>query len=595
VDVVETQRIRFEGGPFKFGFRTIPLERVGRISDVRVYEGDRPYRPGSGDPYTFETWIENNELNVRWYFPPTSNSVHTFVLTYTAEQTVRIYEGGDQLWWAAFSDLSYPVQAAKITVHLPAGVQEVQKAAAYGVRAQVTVVNPQTVLFEAQEAIRPGQRFEVRVQFPHGVVQAPPPPWQAAFDAQAAAEERRQRIATVANLILGFIGLLVLTVGVAGLFVLWYTRGRDAPVALVADYLPNPPDDLPPGVAGTLLDEYADMQDIIATIVDLARRGVIKMTEVQEKGFLGIGFRRDYVFERQEHQETLRPYEEALLRKLFRGRSKVKLSALKHKFYRAIPEIQEQLYDEVVKLGFFPRSPESTRRLYKILGTVGLFGAFGLGFFSIFLASVAGAVFCLPFSMGVVSLGLLLLARVMPRKTPKGSEAAARWRAFKRYLENIETYTDLEQAKDIFDKYLPYAIAFGLADEWVRKFAAVDAPAPPWYEPVGRPVIIGTGWPYGPYHGHPARGGPVFIPGGGVEPRSEPHGGGGMPDLQRTSDRMAGGLQSISDGLASMLNVAGSILASAPSSSGGGGGWSGGGGGFGGGGGGSGGGGGGFG
>ncbi|MFQ5342754.1 MAG: DUF2207 domain-containing protein, partial [Anaerolineae bacterium] len=363
---------------------------------------------------------------------------------------------------------------------------------------------------------------------------------------------------------------------------------RDAPVPMVAEYLPQPPGDLPPGVVGTLLDETADMQDIIATIVDLARRGVISMQEIEKPGFLGIGTRRDFVFEKQDHNETLRPYEKTLLHELFRGRQSRKLSSLKQKFYKALPDLQDELYEEVVRAGFFQRSPESTRRIYAVLGVLGMVFSAIIGFFTLFfMVSFAGATLCIPFGMGVVSLGLLIFAKVMPRKTTQGSEAAVQWRAFKRYLDNIEDYTDLKQAKDIFDKYLPYAIAFGLANSWVQKFARVDAPAPPWYQPAG--PYWDEPWPRGYGRRTYRRGGrPVIVRGGGRRGGARPasgsgRSGGGMPDLQETSDSMGRSLQSMSDGLASMLNVAGSILGSAPSSSGGGG-WSGGGGGGGGGG-----------
>ena len=47
----------------------------------------------------------------------------------------------------------------------------------------------------------------------------------------------------------------------------------------------------------------------------------------------------------------------------------------------------------------------------------------------------------------------------------------ARWRAFKRYLQNLEKYTKVEEAAEIFERYLPYAVAFGLEQSWIRKFA----------------------------------------------------------------------------------------------------------------------------
>jgi len=589
VDVTETRTIAFQGGPFHYGFRTIPLSRLEGITNVEFYEGDRRYQQSSNEsPYTFKTSVKGGDFNLRWYFPETSDSTHTFILKYTAKGAVRIYDAGDQIWWTAVEgDRGYPVQASQVTVHLPEGVNEIQKWESYGATARAEVVDPRTIVFTTEKTIGPGQSLDVRVQFPHGVVEAAPPAWQKEFDAQAAEQGGQGASATnpygqLINLLAGFIGLFIAVFGTVGLFVLWYTRGRDAPVPMVAEYLPQPPSHLPPGVVGTLLDETADMEDIIATIVDLARRGVITMQEVKHKGFLGIGVRRDFVFEKQDHQETLRPYEKTLLHELFKGRKSRKLSSLKQKFYQAVPKLQDELYDEVVHEGFFQRSPESTRRIYIVLGVLGLVLSFITGFLALFVMSFAGAVVCIPFGVGVVSVGMLIFARVMPRKTTKGSEAAAQWQAFKRYLANIEDYADLEQAKGIFDRYLPYAIAFGLADRWVQKFTEVDAPAPPWFQPAG--PIWGEPW-YGPGRRGYRRGGrPVIVGGGGGRGETGPapemgRPGGGMPDLQDTSDSFGRGLQSMSDGLASMLNTAGSILSSAPSS-GGGGGWSGGGGGF---------------
>lgn len=80
---------------------------------------------------------------------------------------------------------------------------------------------------------------------------------------------------------------------------------------------------------------------------------------------------------------------------------------------------------------------------------------------------------------------------------------AARWLAFKRYLKDIDRYTDLTAQKEIWDRWLPYAIAFGVDKEYIRKFEKVDAPAPGWYIP--DPTLYGPyrRWYYG--NGGPAR------------------------------------------------------------------------------------------
>jgi uncharacterized membrane protein YgcG len=236
----------------------------------------------------------------------------------------------------------------------------------------------------------------------------------------------------------------------------------------------------------------------------------------------------------------------------------------------------------VVQEGFFKASPERTRNTYAGLGIGGMvltaiLGVCGLAYLSTYTAYA----FCLPLAIGVFFLGLTLLARYMPRKTQEGAEAAARWNAFKRYLANIEKYTNLEEAKEIFDKYLPYAIAFGLERGYVQKFAQVQTPAPTWYYPAGIP--------YGTYRraaGYPTlgekerKGTGEATPAGMLGERE----GTPVPSLDSMAGGMFRGLDSMSQGFFSMLDSVGHTLTSSPRSSSGssrgfrGGGWSGGGG-----------------
>jgi len=166
---------------------------------------------------------------------------------------------------------------------------------------------------------------------------------------------------------------------------------------------------------------------------------------------------------------------------------------------------------------------------------------------------------------------MLMTSRHMPAKTPVGAETAARWSALKEYLVRIDKLTDIKQAGDQFERYLPYAIAFGINQSWVHKFSTLtETPAPGWYIPARGWSGSGSGT---------GRGAGVPTASG----RSAPSGRGG---LQGMSDALGGGLQNMSDGLTKLLNNTGGVLSSrpAPSSSGGfsggSGGFSGGGGGF---------------
>ncbi|MBS3784056.1 MAG: DUF2207 domain-containing protein, partial [Anaerolineae bacterium] len=374
--VEETQEITFTSGQFHFGYRNIPMDRLESITDVTVWEGDRQYERGFGDSYTYQTSVDDGDFQIKWYFPYTSNASHTFVLRYTVKGGLRYYDDGDQLYWkAVYADRDFPVYDSTVTVRLPDDATA-EPVAAYGTEASVQGRGTSTVVFRAEETIESGQEFEVRVQFPHGIVQGSKASWQEAYDRRAAWEEGPQDIA---NLGLGALGALLLIGGPLSLLLLWYLRGRDPEVSLPAEYLAEPPSDDPPGVVGTLVDEKADMQDIIATLVDLARRGYLKIEEERERGFFKAA-NFDFSFRRTSKPAgDLLPYELKLLKAVFGGRTSRSMSDLRNKFYQAIPDLKRKLYDQSVKLGYFTGSPNRVRMRYVGIGAALLVAVLACG------------------------------------------------------------------------------------------------------------------------------------------------------------------------------------------------------------------------
>ncbi|MGN6033443.1 MAG: DUF2207 domain-containing protein, partial [Thermomicrobiales bacterium] len=251
-------------------------------------------------------------------------------------------------------------------------------------------------------------------------------------------------------------------------------------------------------------------------------------------------------------------------------------------------EIHDGYYQELVDHGYFDESPEATRRkwgmLAKIIPFLTIAVAVGV---LIFTGAFSGWVF-FPIIVGIVlTIAAASLAKAMPRKTVAGAESAAKWRAFRTYLSDIDKYEKIEESKAIFAKYLPYAIAFGLEQSWVNKFAVVDTPVPGWYGGgvpgggasggYGRrrggsgPIIIWGGQPWGGAPGNQGGSGSGGVPSGGS--------GGGAGGWQDASDSAGRSLQGGSDSFLGMLeNVAKALGGDSNNRGGGGGSWGGGGG-----------------
>ena len=79
-------------------------------------------------------------------------------------------------------------------------------------------------------------------------------------------------------------------------------------IGAVAAYLATPPNDLAPGAAGALVDEEVHERDIVATLVDLGNRGVLRIKEVESGGFGGLFASKDFEISRTENTTQLRPF-----------------------------------------------------------------------------------------------------------------------------------------------------------------------------------------------------------------------------------------------------------------------------------------------
>src|SRR5205823_2821415 len=119
--VTETWVVNFQGGPFHYAYRSIPLNNISAVTFLGVSEnGDAYARSGGGSPNTYDVEINQGERQITWYFPTTTNQTRTFSVQYRLSDALGIYDGGDQFWYKFVeSDRAYTINVAAVKVHLP--------------------------------------------------------------------------------------------------------------------------------------------------------------------------------------------------------------------------------------------------------------------------------------------------------------------------------------------------------------------------------------------------------------------------------------------------------------------------------------------
>ena len=256
----------------------------------------------------------------------------------------------------------------------------------------------------------------------------------------------------------------------------------------------QPPKGVQPGMVGTIIDETANPIDVSATVIDLAVRGFLRIEENEGGGMFS---RTDWTLTRLDPPagERLLPYERSLLDGIFSTRGDVvQLSELKNTFASTLKSIQRQMYQEVVTRGWFRSSPQTQRGVWQGLGVViAVLGGLLLFYGRPAISAILGG----GFSGGVaLGIGLVLAGAIvwvlggrMAAKTAEGSAVLAQSLGFKEYLTTAEAgQIAFEEASNVFSRYLPYAVVFGVADRWARTFAEVARAA----EVANQPLLMPT-------------------------------------------------------------------------------------------------------
>ncbi|MGH7657245.1 MAG: DUF2207 domain-containing protein, partial [Gemmatimonadales bacterium] len=361
-----------------------------------------------------------------------------YTIHYRLSSGLGFFEDHDELYWQVTGvDWPVPILKASATVTLPgAGVATAGDTTGWSAwcyagwaesssseRCTAAVAGAGRYTFESGR-LEPGEGLTLVAAFPKGVVPEP-----------SAAEKTAALIATWWP-----VGLPV--AALALMWSLWWHRGREPDAGSIMPVWRRP-DGLPPGVAGALVDQRADMDDIVATLLDLAVRGYIRIREVPPGGVLGMVegdsfaakalrslglYKVDWELERTGKtlpEGDLSFYETSVLQGIFEGANTRRMSELHNEFYAHLPEIREGMYEFLVSEGHFRKSPATVRNIYRVVGVVFLF----LG-----VTGIVAENWLLAISIVLTGAIIFAFSGSMPAMTLQG---ARRWREVKGLEEYI--------------------------------------------------------------------------------------------------------------------------------------------------------------
>ncbi|MBA3914654.1 MAG: DUF2207 domain-containing protein, partial [Acidobacteriales bacterium] len=238
--------------------RTIPIQYPGPrgtnytlfVKIVRITEGE-------GNALKYESSTSGDFLDLKIPIPGASDATRVVEIEYTVRNAVRFFNDHDEFYWnVTGNDWPVPIHHVSAIVSFPANTAGSLRAQAftgvYGSSAHdaTSEVNGAEVAFATTSSLPMRGGLTVDVFIPQGLLSQP-----------GALTRFGWFLSSNPVVFLPFV-----TLGV--MYLLWRWKGRDPDpgVSVAPQY--EPPKDISPAEAGTLLDDTTHPRDITSTIVD---------------------------------------------------------------------------------------------------------------------------------------------------------------------------------------------------------------------------------------------------------------------------------------------------------------------------------------
>jgi uncharacterized membrane protein YgcG len=526
--VTETIRIVAMGEQFQHGLlRDFPTryQRDGRT--VRVgFEVEAVQRDGREEPWTTEGIDNGVRIRIGSADVWLPDGQHSYTIRYRTTRQLGFFNDFDELYWNVTGNgWAFPIERVSATVRLPQPVRFGQRAFYTGAQAstatdaQVAQEGPGTITIRTTRGLEPYEGLTIAVAWPKGVVEEPPPPsaralWLEQYGPPGAA-------------ILALLGL--------GAFYYygWRVAGR-GPLPGTVVPLFAPPEGMSAAAVRYVRKMGFDNRVFAAALVESGVRGKLRIEE-SEGGFFSRGLTQ---LHETGDSADMPPAEKRMLDALFAGRTHLAMDQENHAIFRSARGNLEGALERAYfgKL-FLTNKGWAWAGLVLILAAMLLVGTIvaatdlyaepgtwqvgALGFLLMVAAVFAGSrsrlaitggsiwLAALAILLGVVAALFVLWAlavtaeagQVLPMLAPllalplaisafwwmaaptrEGRPVIDQIAGFEKYLsvteeDRLERLHPPEKTPELFERFLPYAIALDVENRWAARFAGVLAAA----------------------------------------------------------------------------------------------------------------------
>ncbi len=517
--VEEIRTFDFSG---QFGRAYVDRMPKGQYGQYRItYEGVWDY--DSGKQLEWLQSVNEGYTRIAWRYSA-NNEVKRFRLRYTIDWAVQKYSDVAQFYWKCIEDDHAAIDSVILKIRLPERPPTLFAAFVHSRsgRGDRQFSSDSSSIVLRMGYVPTSSFLETRVLTDAEII---PDAAELTGEDRASLLEAERKIMepTLMEWAAQYTAELLTLMYFAGLLIfgfgLYLIYGRE-PKIEEGKYLREPPSDIPPCMVPAIMtQEDIDPTQVVngfsAALLEGVRQGYVQIeatgTSKDDTEFVLTDEGRDLldknIVKQKSGEREISAYEIEVLKKLFReAGSNDKISTFGIKAWAALKtgtgsEIRSfcTSWGTAMRVWFedkfFELDDQDSSAISRSLPV----GSFIVAFVLYFLLGNTDTTTIVKFAMPAsVLLAGWTLAPVMAKRTMRGAREVHRWNAFKSFLTDFSSMDRAsEKMLPMWDKYLVYATALGVATEFSRQLDKAMM-----QHPELTPTVFGTSTWGMPIHGH---------------------------------------------------------------------------------------------
>jgi len=459
------------------------------LDSIVLLENETEYRRSSVlSPGSYSISSSGDKITVRWKYSA-DDETGQFTIKYKIINAISNYSDTAEFYWK-FIGTGWSVPTGKVTatVFLPYPAPDTHlKAWGHGpLDGKVSIVSPKEIEFSVSP-LQPNTFMEGRIVFPSlpGIAVIPQSKLEAivaeeaGFINQTIADTNQKEI----NLLPYAIFLSLAGVGFLIRFLYWFkiwlSKGKESklPEINYSGTLHEPPSSLEPALVESLftLDFKPTTKSITATLLELCRKKIVKITQQKKVGLLGLFSRDPEILFELKKDTGLSTIEKGVVGLLYLDEkptitkteifAKLRTDTLRQTSWN---NWRDKVKQQLLADEYLDKESSRLKSRLSMDVVIGI-GAFILLIFALQTINsnsfspdilIVGVLI----ELVIYFIGLILLIVSMDKRTPKGALEAAGWKAFKKYLRDYSVTKGYPlDSIIIWEKYLVYGAALGIS------------------------------------------------------------------------------------------------------------------------------------